>query len=115
MKHTNHKANALYNFSGLLKRGFKRNGNKAAVVNEQITAERDYHTPGTAPTAVYYESGWKAEVEILENNSDAAKYSYKLKVIKTYADGIFGRLPDGQIFTAFADKNYMAYCDWRFA
>ena len=64
-------------------------------------------------TAMYTECGWRAEVEILEDNSNPQKYSYKLKVIKTHADGKFGRLPDGHVFTAFADKQHMIYCDWQ--
>jgi hypothetical protein len=64
-------------------------------------------------TARYAEDGWVAEVEILEDNSDEMKLRYRLKVIKTLADGIFGRLSDGHVFTAYADKRYMAYCGWR--
>ena len=64
-------------------------------------------------TAVYTELGWKAEVEVLRDDSDSSKYKYTLKVIKTLADGLLGRFPDGHIFTAFIDKNHMVYCDWR--
>ena len=64
-------------------------------------------------TAVYTESGWTAEVEILADNSDAEQYRYTLRVIKTLADGYLGRLHDGHIFNVFAVKQYAAYCGWR--
>ena len=67
----------------------------------------------TNEKATYTESGWQAEVEILEDNSDSTKHSYTLKVIKTCTDGRYGRLPDGHVFKVFADKRHMAYCDWR--
>ena len=62
--------------------------------------------------AFYTESGWRAEVEILEDNSNADEYRYRLKVVKTFTDGILGRLPDGHVFTAFSVKKYTAYCGW---
>ena len=67
----------------------------------------------TNPRAVYTEYGWTAEVEILKDNSDAEKYSYTLRVIQTYADGILGSHPDGYEFSVFADKRHTAYCGWR--
>jgi len=64
-------------------------------------------------TAVYTESGWQAEVEILEDNSDAEKYRYTLKVIRTYRDGVLGSLPDGHVFAVYAVKQHIANCGWR--
>ena len=64
-------------------------------------------------TAVYTESGWTAEVEILADDSDENQYRYTLRVIKTLADGYLGHLHDGHIFTVFAVKQYAAYCGWR--
>jgi hypothetical protein len=67
----------------------------------------------TAENAIYTESGWVAEVEILEDYSDAKHYWYTLKVVKTHADGYLGSLPVGHIFTVFADRQHLAYCGWR--
>ena len=67
----------------------------------------------TNSRAVYTEYGWTAEVEILKDNSDEEKYSYTLRVIRTYADGTLGSHPDGHEFSVFADKRYAAYCDWK--
>ena len=64
-------------------------------------------------TAVYKESGWVAEVEILANDSDEEHYRYTLRVIKTLVDGYLGHLHDGHIFTVFAVKKYAANCGWR--
>ena len=63
--------------------------------------------------AIYTESGWQAEVEILEDSSDPNKNCYKLKVIKTLESGKFGSMPDGHIFTVSADKRHMIFCNWR--
>jgi len=67
----------------------------------------------TAQSAVYTESGWVAEVEVLEDSSDDTKAKYTLKVIKTLVGGRLGSLPDGHVFTAFADRRHMALCGWQ--
>ena len=85
-------------------KGFIKGGDKTAVCDGEVAVKRN---------AVYTECGWQAEVEILEDNSDSEKYSYKLKVIKTYIDGILGSFPDGYIFNVFASKRHFAYCGWR--
>ena len=63
--------------------------------------------------AVYTESGWTAEVEIISDDSDDKNFRYTLRVIQTLADGYLGRLHDGHIFDIFAVKEYAAYCGWR--
>ena len=63
--------------------------------------------------AVYTESGWTTEVEILVNDSDEEHYRYTLRVIQTLTDGYLGHLHDGHIFNVFAVKKYAACCGWR--
>ena len=70
-------------------------------------------SPKASNTAVYSESGWVAEVEIVADDSDANQYRYTLRVIQTLTDGYLGRLHDGHIFKVFAVKQYAAYCGWR--
>ncbi len=48
---------------------------------------------------IYREDDWKAEVEVLENNSDAGWMRFKLKVIKTLRpSAIYEPTKDGTIF-----------------
>ena len=70
-------------------------------------------TDKTKEKPVYTESGWIAEVEVLEDKSDIGKLSYTLKVVKTLAEGRFGSLPEGHVFAVSADRRHMVYCDWR--
>ena len=69
--------------------------------------------PKASNTAVYSESGWVAEVEVVKDDSDAKQYRYTLRVIKTLKDGYIGRLHDEHIFNVFAIKQYAANCGWR--
>jgi len=63
--------------------------------------------------AIYTECGWVAEVEVLEDNSGTSKLKYTLKVVKTLVVGRLGSLPDGHVFTAFADRKHIAMCGWH--
>lgn len=69
--------------------------------------------PKAQRNAVYSESGWIAEVEILADDSDTNQYRYTLRVVQTLTDGFLGHLHDGHIFKVFAVKQYAAYCGWR--
>lgn len=61
-------------------------------------------------TGIFSESGWIAEVEILENSSDATCYRYKLKVIKTLRPPPrFTASPDGTVFSVYQMKNEGAW------
>lgn len=54
---------------------------------------------------IYCEDDWKAEVEILEDNSDAEWARYKLKVIKTLRESrMYKPTPDGEIFSVDQKK-----------
>ena len=60
---------------------------------------------------IFREEGWKAQVEVLEDNSDEKWESYKLKVIQTLLDSrIVKTLPDGEIFNVSALKNSGICC-----
>ena len=48
---------------------------------------------------VYTEDGWKAEIEIIENFSDAETEHFRVKVIRTIQESpIFNSPADGEIF-----------------
>lgn len=48
---------------------------------------------------IYREDGWKAEVEVLEDRSDAEWMRYTLKVTRTLRDSpLYDSPPDGDIF-----------------
>jgi len=70
------------------------------------------YTPKSDKNAVYTESGWVAEVEIITDDSDAKQFNYTLRVVQTLAEGYLGSLHDGHIFSVFADKQHLAYCGW---
>ena len=76
-------------------------------------ANKSGDAPKARKTAMYTESGWTAEVEIVSDDSDDKHYRYTLRVIQTLADGYLGRLHDGHVFNVFADKRHMAYCGWK--
>jgi len=60
--------------------------------------------------AIYSEDGWKAEVEILEDNSDNEWSRYTLKVIRTLFESRFWKSPpDGQVFSVDQRKNAGAW------
>lgn len=51
--------------------------------------------------ATYREDGWKATVEVLEDNSDDEKERYKLRVVETHRKSrLHGAPPDGTEFEA---------------
>jgi len=55
----------------------------------------------------YREDDWKAEVEVLEDNSDSQWERYKLKVIRTLRESrIYKPTPDGTIFDVERNKKY---------
>jgi aconitase B len=65
---------------------------------------------GKIRTAIFEEDRWIAEVEILENTSDAEYSRYKLKVIKTIQRPvIFSEPPDGTEFSVIQQKNAGAW------
>lgn len=64
-------------------------------------------------TGIYYESGWKAEVEVLEDLSDSEWEKYRLRVIRTLRKGLFGSAPDGHEFEASARRQYRHMVDWQ--
>ena len=102
-------ANTFSRFKEFIKLYAKKRGNIAVVCGGKTHS----HTPEARKTAVYTESGWIAEVEIMADNSDEKQYDYTLRVVQTFADGYLGSLHDGHIFTVFAEKQYMAYCGWH--
>ena len=60
---------------------------------------------------IYREDDWKAEVEILEDNSDEKFSRYKLKVIKTLrASNLYKPTKDGTIFCVDVDKSCGHQC-----
>lgn len=62
-------------------------------------------------TAIYFEDGWKARVEILQDNSDSEWEKYQLKVIETLEDSaIFDTPPDGDVFEVSNKRNCGFYC-----
>ena len=59
---------------------------------------------------IYREDGWKAEVEVVADNSDAEWTRYTLKVVKTLRDSpLYKSPPDGDVFSVDALKNSGAY------
>lgn len=49
---------------------------------------------------IYREDGWKAEVEVLKDESDDKWYRYTLKVIRTIRPSqIYKPTPDGEVFS----------------
>lgn len=63
--------------------------------------------------AIFRESGWKAEVIILEDKSNEEEEKYVLAVVKTLRRSpYFGARPDGDVFTVSAVRQYRFYSDW---
>ena len=55
---------------------------------------------------IYREDDWKAEVEVLEDNSNDKYERYKLKVVKTLRDSrMYKPTPDGEEFEVEKQKN----------
>ncbi len=49
--------------------------------------------------AVYYEDGWEARVQILDDTSDTKFERYKLKVVNTVVEcPTIGHIEDGHVF-----------------
>ena len=105
-------ANAVPFLTGLLRRFTSKNGNIAKARDKKAAAASDMYTPKSDKNAVYTESGWVAEVEIITDDSDAKRFSYTLRVVQTLAEGYLGSLHDRHIFSVFADKQHLAYCGW---
>lgn len=63
--------------------------------------------------AIFRDSGWKAEVIILKDESNEEQEIYELAVIKTLRPSpYFGARPDGDVFTVSAVRQYRFYSDW---
>jgi hypothetical protein len=105
-------ANAVPFLAGLLGRFVPKSGSKAKARNKKAAAANSMYTPKSNKNAVYTESGWVAEVEIITDDSDAKQFNYTLRVVQTLAEGYLGSLHDGHIFSVFADKQHLAYCGW---
>lgn len=65
-------------------------------------------------TGVYYEDGWMAEVEILEDNSDEEWKRYKLKVIRTIIESeLYNPIEDGTVFEVSRRKGVYYAGMWQ--
>lgn len=65
-------------------------------------------------TGIFREEGWKAEVNILEDNSDKIWEKYKLEVVKTLRESRFlNTPPDGHIMDVSAKREYRRYVHWQ--
>jgi hypothetical protein len=65
-------------------------------------------------TGIYEESGWVAEVRILEDNCNEEWERYKLEVTNTLQESpIFGAQEVGHIFEVSAQRKYRTYVDWN--
>ncbi|QWU17369.1 hypothetical protein SAMN04487895_104247 [Paenibacillus sophorae] len=63
---------------------------------------------------IFRESGWKAEVKIIEDKSNEEEERYVLEVVKTLRPSpYFGARPDGDTFEVFANRQYRHYVDWQ--
>jgi Trp operon repressor len=63
---------------------------------------------------IFRESGWKAEVEILEDKSNDKEERYLLKVMKTIRESnYFGSRSDGEVFEVMASRKYRYFVDWH--
>ena len=54
---------------------------------------------------IYREDGWKAEVEVLKDDSDEKFKRYTLKVLRTLRDSPLCKTPpDGEVFNVMQTK-----------